>query len=364
MTPLVFQAFSDEMVKLSALQPSAPQQYATTSTQRSLQALTSPKKSEEKKKPGFFKRNFGGAMGAMGAAGGLLAAGALASKPGAAKKFLGNVSAAAKNPVQAMRRGMNTGASFVGKGADEFSQQAAQSKRVEMMNEALQDALSGTATQHDALREGAGAARRGGWASAGERSSGGLRSWLKGEKGFEASSGLQRDIKAIQEAQKAGRVDYKDIESVYRRIGQEAADQGVNLRGGLTTYLPGERTVEVGGAVIGGLGGALPSTDEYGNQRGVAERLARGAVGAGLTAGTAHLLGGRNLGLSKSNVFNPVLKKINPSLMSQRSALSQKMLVPAAAGLAMAPIEGAAGDIAGGAGSLVDRAFGQGGEQS
>ena len=116
--------------------------------------------------------------------------------------------------------------------------------------------------------------------------------------------------------------------------------------------------------LIGGLGGALPSTDEYGNERGVAERLARGVTGAGLTAGTAHLLGGRNLGLAKSNVFNPILKKINPSLMSQRSVLSQKMLVPAAAGLAMAPIEGAAGDIAGGAGSLVDRAFGQSGEQS
>lgn len=353
MNTLVFQAFSDEMVKLSALQPVKPV------------ATAQPQPQQEQKKPGFFKRNFGGTMGVMGAAGGLLAAGALASKPGAAKKFLGNVSAAAKNPVQAMRRGMNTGANFVGKGADEFSQQAAQSKRVEMMNEALQDALSGTATQHDVLREGAGAARRGGWASAGERSSGGLRSWLKGEKGFEASAELQRDIKAIQKAQQeAGRVDYKDIESVYRRIGQEAADQGVNMRGGLTTYLPGERAMEVGGAVVGGLGGALPSTDEYGNERGVAERLARGVTGAGLTAGTAHLLGGRNLGLSKSNVFNPILKKINPSLMSQRSALSQKMLVPAAAGLAMAPIESAAGDIAGGAGSLVDRAFGQSGEQS
>jgi hypothetical protein len=352
MNTLVFRAFSEEMTKLSALQPAKP----VTAAQ--------PQPQQQQKKPGFFKRNFGGTMGALGAAGGLVAAGALATNPKAAKKFLGNVSAAAKNPVQAMRRGMNTGASFVGEGADKFSRRAAQSKRVEIMNEAFEDALRGTATQHDALREGAGAARRGGWMSVGERSSGGLRSWLKGEKGFEASAGLQRDIKAIQEAQKAGRVDYKDIESVYRRIGQEAADQGVNLRGGIGTYIPGERAMEVGGAAIGGLGGAAPSTDEYGNKRGVTERLARGAVGAGLTAGTAHLLAGRNMGLSKSNVFNPLLKKIDPSLASQRSLFSQKMLVPAAAGLAMAPLEGAAGDIAGGAGSLVDRAFGQSGEQS
>ena len=359
MNHVTMEAFSAELIKLSALQPL---QDKNQSSQKEFDPTDPPKK------PGILSKNFGGLSGIMGLAGTAATVGLLRKNPVAARKIVGGLKDVVTKPIKTLRTGFTSGANFVGEGASKASKEMARSKRVEMMNEAFTDALHGTATQHDVLKPGASSARKGGWLSAGERSN----------RDFTPSAGLKKDIEQIQEAQKEhGIIDYDRIKSVYDRIGQEAESSGLKLSRGLTSFLPGERGFEVGMAGLGGLGGFLPSTDEYGNERGLGERIARGLTGAGAGMMTARLQSGRGLGLSKENILNPVLKKfdsgygdltkklglqdyLGTQLSSHRSALSQKTLVPAALGLAVSPFETFAEDVAGGAGSLVDRAFGQG----
>ena len=48
---LTFQAFSDELVKMSAAPPVAQQQYGMTSSQRNTQALANPNKKKKENTP-------------------------------------------------------------------------------------------------------------------------------------------------------------------------------------------------------------------------------------------------------------------------------------------------------------------------
>lgn len=346
-----FDSFLSELEKLSGISsaarvaptPSLNTQPGQPDNQQQQQpAPTKPK--------GILQRNLGGGAAILPGIGAAITTGALLRNPSNAGKFLSTLKEVATKPVASIKRGLNTGANFVGQNADEFSQGAARSKRVELMNEAFQDALGGTATQYDVLSEGAGAARRGGWGSAGTRSSGGLTGLLKGEAPFAPSDDLKSAIQGVVERQSRGdMVPEEELMSIYRKIGDEAGQQGVKLRGGLTTYLPGERAMEI--AQIGGTGliHAAPSTDEEGNRRGIAERLARGVTAAGVSAGGAHMFSGRNLGLSKRNLITG----------DPRSFLSQKLIVPGAAAMALSPVEGIAADATGSAAAVLDRAFGQ-----
>jgi hypothetical protein len=335
MNKSVLYSFSLELQKqagISSTTPSAPE-------------------AQEPKKKNIIQRNFTGPGVVLPAIGGLVAGAALLRNPSGAGKLFTAAKEVATKPVQSIKRGLSSGANFAGNNADEFTQGAARSKRVELMNEAFENALDGTATQFDALSDTAGAARKGGWASAGERSSGGLTGFFNKDPKFNASDNLRSKITSIMDRQRAGEmIPEEELLDAYRQIGQEAGAQNVKLRGGISTYMPGERAIEVGQVGVTGVANALPSTDDEGNERGVAERLARGLTAAGITAGTAHLFTGRNLGLGKSNLITG----------GKRSFLSQKLIVPSAVGMAAVPFEGLASDVTGSAGSVLDRAFGQG----
>ncbi|MFN9959575.1 MAG: hypothetical protein ACK55I_41345, partial [bacterium] len=63
----------------------------------------------------------------------------LLRKPGAAGKFLTTAKEVVTKPITSIRRGLQSGASYVGPGADDFARGAAESKRVELMGQSLRD---------------------------------------------------------------------------------------------------------------------------------------------------------------------------------------------------------------------------------
>ncbi len=103
------------------------------------------------------------------------------------------------------------------------------------------------------------------------------------------------------------------------------------------------------GGGLGGTAGLETHDPETGRKRGIAERVARGTVGAAVGTMATPLFMGRGAGLSKANVFTGK----GPSL------LSQKTLLPLAGSTVALGAGGVAGEVAGKGGELADRAFGQ-----
>ena len=71
------------------------------------------------------------------------------------------------------------------------------------------------------------------------------------------------------------------------------------MRKGVTYYAPGERSVMMGlGGGLGATAGLEAEDPETGRKRGVAERIARGTVGAAVGTMATPLFMGRGAGLS------------------------------------------------------------------
>jgi hypothetical protein len=303
--------------------------------------------------------------------GSALVAGALLRKPAAARKFLTTAKELVTKPVASIGRSMSSGANYVGSGADDFSRGAAQSKRVELMSESLRnlnDELQGQIAKGAPL---AGRVDQFAALSGGERGLGTLSDKLRrsgfasaGREKFQnvavdrdAADRLNKLLAEMDTASSAGKqVDYNQIRAAYDQFGniarQQAAAGKATRSKGFGYYLPGERAGEVASPVVTGLGtGYFDDTDpQTGQQRSTAERLARGVVAGGISAGTGALFAGRNLGLSKANLFTG----------TGRSALSAKLLVPSVSGAVIgSTIEDVGADAAGAGVRTIDTAFGQ-----
>jgi hypothetical protein len=295
---------------------------------------------------------------------------ALLRKPSSAKKFLTTAKEIVTKPVTSIGRGLRSGASYVGPGADDFAREAAQSKRVELMSGSIRDLnqklqanlaanerLIGQVDQFKALEGGADGARtvadrlrKSGFLSAGRQK------YRNVEFDRDTAQEINNLVRELDAAGEAGRnVDYSKIEKLYNRLGETARQQvaagTAKMNRGGFYYGPGERTLEVASPVLSATGAAAQEEDpETGKKRSVAERLARGAVAGTLTAGTGALFAGRNLGLSKANLITG----------RGRSGFSAKGIVPALSGMGVgATLEGVGADVAGGTVNLVDSAFGQ-----
>jgi hypothetical protein len=295
---------------------------------------------------------------------------ALLRKPGAAGKFLQTAKEVVTKPVTSIRRGLSTGANYVGPGADEFTRGAAQSKRVELMSDSLRNLQTSLKSQAEAGRpligdidqfkaleggeRGLGTAsdslRRSGFLSAGRQK------FTNVQVDDAAAKRLNDLIQEMDTASAAGQqIDYNKIRGLYDEFGQLARSQQqagtAKLNKGLLYYAPGERVMEVGAPVMGFAGGYTEDTDpETGRKRSTAERLARGVAIGGVAAGTGALFGGRNLGLSKTNLFSG----------TGRSGFSAKSLVPAVGGMSLGQtLENVGADVAGAGARTIDTAFGQ-----
>jgi hypothetical protein len=310
----------------------------------------------------------------MSVAGGALLGATILRNPAGAKKLWDLSKQVVTNPITSIKRGLSAGATYAGPKADAFTRGAAQSKRVELMsetfrdlNESLQAArkagqpLRGTVSQFKALDETGNLntleqrARRAGLLSAGRQ---------KFDNVAIDSSTAQRIENLVREMDEAGaagrQVDFNKIRRLYDDLGTQARNQVASgavqaPKKGLWYYGPGERTIELGTPVLGFATGAAEDTDpETGQKRSIAERLARGATTAGISAATGHLFAGRNLGLSKTNLLTG----------KGRSAFSAKGIIPIAGGITVgSTLENVGADVAGGAANLVDNAFGQNKDQ-
>lgn len=299
---------------------------------------------QPEKKKNIITRNVG--LGTLAATG--LAAGLALKNPAAASKYLGNVKQMVTNPKAALQRGFRSGATGIKKGPGASE---AASKRVSLYKDSLRSALGsegqkGRLLQFRALDDinaGKQTARTSGWLGVGAKRS------AKGS--LELSQGLRKRVEGTLSQLDAGKmVDEAQLAKLYQDIG--AAGKGLKTTRGLTSFLPGERSVMFGMGGVGGAAGALESEDpETGRKRGIGERLARGAVGATIGTMAAPLFMGRGAQLAKGNVLTG---STTPAL------LSQKTLLPlAASGVISGAGTGIATDVAGGGGQLVDKAFGQ-----
>jgi hypothetical protein len=295
---------------------------------------------------------------------------ALLRNPAQAGKFLTTAKEVITKPLTSIGRGLRSGASYVGPGADEFAQQAAKSKRVELMTGAVRDLdstlqaniaggkpLVGQVDQFKALEGGADGAqgiadrlRKSGFLSAGRQK------YRNVEIDTDTAAEVNKLVKELDSAaETGGQVDYGKIEALYNRLGdtarQQAAAGTASMRRGGFYYGIGERVPEAGAPVLSFVGSASQKEDpQTGEQRSVAERIARGLTAGAITAGTGALFTGRNLGLSKKDLFTG----------EARSGLSAKGLVPILGGMGLgATVENVGADLAGGAVNLVDSAFGQ-----
>jgi hypothetical protein len=317
--------FCDEIQKLAAMPAPAP-----------------PPQQEKKKN--IVTRNIG--LGTLGL--GALGTFAALKNPAAASKYLGQVKQMVTNPKAALQRGFRSGATGIksGPGASE-----AASKRVSLYKDTLRSALGSEGQKGrllqfkslDDINAGTQSARTSGWLGVGARRS--------GKESLELNKGLRKKVeKALGQLDAGKRVDEAQLSKLYQDIGQ--AGRGLDTKRGLTSFLPGERSVMLGLGGAGGAAAGLESEDpETGRKRGVGERIARGAVGATIGTMATPLFMGRGAGLSKANLFTGSTK---PSL------LSQKTLLPlAASGVISGAATGVTSDLAGGGGRLADRAFGQ-----
>jgi hypothetical protein len=334
------------------------------------QSQTQPQQqAEQSQQPSKFKKY----VNPMSIGGAALIGGMLLRKPGAAGKFLTTAKEVVTKPITSIRRGLQSGASYVGPGADDFARGAAESKRVELMGQSLRDVnnsilaarqtgrpIKADVSQFAALEggeKGLGTIqdrlRRGGFLSVG-------RQTYKGvdidDKTAKRVSDLLAELDAAGETGK--KVELSRIEDLYRQLGQQAKQQsgGAAPSKGLWYYGPGERVPEVLAPAATFAAGAVPDEDpETGERRSITERLARGTAGAATTAATGALFAGRNLGLSKANLLTG----------KGRSLFSAKAIVPSLAGGTIGfTAENIASDVAGGGANLVNSAFGQKKEQS
>jgi hypothetical protein len=306
----------------------------------------------------------------MSVAGTALIGGALLRNPAKAGKFLTAAKEVVTKPITSIKRGLRVGATYVGPNADEFSRGAARSKQVELMtdsirslNETLQSNLAtnrplvGQVDQFKALEGGADGARsivdrlrKSGFLSAGRQK------YRNVEIDKNTAKEIDSLVKELDTAGEAGElVDYNKIQNIYNRIGdaarQQAAAGKATMGRGAFYYGPGERLPEVLTPAVNFAASASQDEDPVtGEKRTIAERLARGTAAGAVTAGTGALFRGRNLGLSKANIFTG----------KGRTVLSQKGIIDAIGGSALgATAEDIGSDIAGGAVNLVDSAFGQ-----
>lgn len=338
MTPVVLAAFASELSKLGGL-------------------ATGPQE-QKKETPGFVstvgssaKKNFGWGT-ALAGAGAL----ALAAKnPAAAAKYLRQGKDMVAKPLRSLARGARSGRVDIKPGMAGASESA--SKRVGMYKDTFRDALGGDLRQHDVLTKAdPGFLRKQNILSVGTRKAEGLK----------LDDALKKRVADVQSQLENGRrLPEKQLRALYDEIGQAGAAQKLAPKAGITTYLPGERALEGGSAVGGGLlEGAASEDPETGRKRGVGERLARGATGAAVGLGSAHMFFGRGAGLSARNLVGAKgltgwKKKWLPEV-GARGMLSQKGLLPFAAAPAILGGAAVATDAAGHGGRLVDRVFGQG----
>lgn len=333
--------FSDELQKLAGISAAQPQP-------------------QQPKKKNAITRNVG--LGTL-AAGGLTAALAL-KNPASAAKYLGQAKQMVTNPKAALQRGFRSGASNTRAGTAGASEAA--SKRVGMYKQSLEGAL-GYSPQAEAQALAAGkeftrgtgkqvsyqaldkptSLRASGWGSVGKATS-------KGE--LTMSKELQEKAhNTLLALQKGERVPEAQIKELYTQIQGVGGKQGLEMKKSLGRFLPGERGAMLAmGAGGGAMGGMETHDPETGRKRGVAERLARGTVGAATGAMVTPLFMGRGAGLSKKNLFTGKLPQGTLS-----GYMTQKALMPLAGSTVAMGGGLVATDVAGGGGALVDKAFGQ-----
>lgn len=303
--------------------------------------------SQPEKKKNIVSRHMGKGTLALGA----LGAAAAIRNPAAAGKYLGQLKDTVMRPGVALKRGFRSGSSNVmkGPGASE-----AASKRVRLYRDVLQSAQQGrlqSVRSLDDIGSGANTMRARGFGSAGRQFS------RKGQE-LKLSGDLKKRVDAAQSALAKGeKVDEKVLRGLYQEVQQ--AGKGLKMRKGVTYYAPGERASMM--ALGGGLGataGLEAEDPETGRKRGVAERIARGTVGAAVGTMATPLFMGRGAGLAKQNVFTG--KTYAPGSMGMLKGLTtQKAILPIAGSTVALGAGGIATDVAGGGGQLVDKAFGQ-----
>ena len=276
---------------------------------------------QPEKKKNILTRNVG--LGTLAATG--LAAGLALKNPATAGKYLSRAGEVFTKPGRALSRGFRSGSMNVAKGTAGGTEAAA--KRVSQYQKVIGDAAEGRLRSVQALDDiaaGTQSARARGFGSVGTRM--GAAGELK------LSDDLAKRVSEAQDAFKAGKpLDESVLQGLYKEIQQ--AGSGLKTSKGLGYYLPGERTAMLGlGGGFGASAGLQKEDPETGRKRGIAERIARGTVGA--TTGM---------------MLTPLYK-----------GLGAGALLPAA--VSMGPLtaaSGIAGDVAGGGGALVDKAFGQ-----
>ena len=318
--------FSSEIHKLAAM-PAPPQQ---------------------PKKKNIITKHMGLGTAALGA----LGAAAALKNPAAAGKYLGQMKDLVARPGVALKRGFRSGSSNVmkGPGASE-----AASKRVRLYKDVLDSAQQGnlqSIKSLDDIAAGANTARARGFGSAGRRHSQGF--FGRGEGQLKLSPDLKNRVDATQKALAKGEeVPEHVLRGLYKEVQQ--AGKGLKMRKDITYYAPGERTVMMGlGGGLGATAGLEDTDPETGRKRGIAERIARGTVGAAVGTMATPLFMGRGAGLSsKSYLTGRKAKGFVQGLASQKGVL------PLAGSTVALGAGGVAGDIAGGGGRVVDSAFGQ-----
>lgn len=351
MTPEALTACFVELEKLSALssllhsKPSPPPKSPQVPSQEKEQGVGS-------KVVGSVKKNVGAGTLAAGGAAALLTL----KNPAAAAKYLKHGKELVTKPGKSIARGWRSGRTDITSGAGASD---AASKRVGMYKDTFRDAGDGSLLQHDVLTKAdPGFLRRQNLMSVGERRAHGLK----------LDKDLQARVDATRKSLDAGnRIPEKQLRALYDEIGQAGKAQKLTPGAGLGTYGPGERTLNVGLGTAGGAYEGLQSEDEDGRKRGIGERLARGAMGAGTGVAMGHMFLGRGTGLSSKNLLPEGVRKALPQkvfgnrvpLTGERSILSQKGLLPAATGGVLAAGGAVAADAAGGGGKMIDRAFGQ-----
>lgn len=294
---------------------------------------------QPEKKKNFVTKHIGKGTLALGALGTAMAL----KNPAAASKYLGQMKQVVTNPKAALQRGFRSGASNTRAGTVGASEAA--SKRVRLYKDVLNDAQAGklqSIKSLDTIGAGGTSARASGWGSAG-------RSFSRGGQELKMSADLTKRVGDMQAKLKAGEeVSEQALKGLYSEI--QSAGKGLKMRKGMTYYAPGERGVMLGlGGGLGGTAGLETHDPETGRKRGIAERVARGTVGAAVGTMATPLFMGRGAGLSKSNLITGK----GPSM------LSQKTLLPLAGSTVALGAGGVAGEVAGKGGELADRAFGQ-----
>lgn len=282
------------------------------------------------------------ALGALGTAAAL-------KNPAAARKYLGYMKDTVMRPGAALKRGFRSGSSNVMKGQGPGASEAA-SKRGRLYRDVFQSAMEGNLQSVKALEDiasGANTLRARGWGSVGKQFS------RKGQK-LQLSPDLKKRVDAAQKAMAKGeKVDEKTLQGLYQEIQQ--AGKGLKMRKSVDYYAPGERTVSLGlGGGFGATAGLEAEDPETGRKRGIAERIARGAVGAAVGTMATPLFTGRGAGLSSKSYLTG-----EKATGFVTGLASQKGIVPLAGSTAVLGVGGIATDAAGSGGALVDRAFGQ-----